>query len=246
MMRIAIRMDDIAPGMDWAKFGRFRALCDRYGVRPLIGVVPDNRDAGLEIDPPREDFFETVKELAHSGWSVAMHGCHHVYTTKSGGLFPLNRLSEFAGLPYERQEELIRRGREILEDRGIVTRLFMAPAHNYDRNTLKALKQNGFDRITDGFGTAPYLYEGITFYPISFRAKETLSSGKDGVSTLVVHTNTMTEEDFRRYGEEVFPRHRIISYSELLAEPAVKRPEILRAKEYAMAEIKRRLVQGRG
>ena len=121
MMRIAIRMDDIAPGMDWAKFGRFRALCDRYGVRPLIGVVPDNRDAGLEIDPPREDFFETVKELAHSGWSVAMHGCHHVYTSKSGGLFPLNHLSEFAGLSYEKQSELIRRGRQVLTANGIAT-----------------------------------------------------------------------------------------------------------------------------
>ena len=114
-------MDDIAPGMDWAKFGRFRALCDRYGVRPLIGVVPDNRDAGLEIDPPREDFFETVKELAHSGWSVAMHGCHHVYTSKSGGLFPLNHLSEFAGLSYEKQSELIRRGRQVLTANGIAT-----------------------------------------------------------------------------------------------------------------------------
>ena len=46
-MKIAIRMDDIAPGMDWEKFDRFRALCTRYNVKPLIGVVPEDANMTL-------------------------------------------------------------------------------------------------------------------------------------------------------------------------------------------------------
>ena len=31
-MKIAVRMDDIAPGMDWKKFADFKALLDEYGM----------------------------------------------------------------------------------------------------------------------------------------------------------------------------------------------------------------------
>ena len=48
-MKISIRMDDITPDMDWARFMRFKALCDQYNIKPLIGVVPDNNDAKLNI-----------------------------------------------------------------------------------------------------------------------------------------------------------------------------------------------------
>ncbi|MBO5623235.1 MAG: DUF2334 domain-containing protein, partial [Butyrivibrio sp.] len=42
-MNITIRMDDITPDMDWDKFLRFKSLLDEHGIKPLIGVVPDNR-----------------------------------------------------------------------------------------------------------------------------------------------------------------------------------------------------------
>ena len=48
-MKITIRMDDITPDMDWAKFLRFKELCDLYQVKPLIGVVPANQDTMLHI-----------------------------------------------------------------------------------------------------------------------------------------------------------------------------------------------------
>ena len=39
-----------------------------------------------------------------------MHGVNHIYTTKKGGLFPLNNFSEFAGLSYDEQYELLSYG----------------------------------------------------------------------------------------------------------------------------------------
>ena len=46
-MKITVRLDDITPDMDWERFLKFKALLDRYQVKPLIGVVPDNRDENL-------------------------------------------------------------------------------------------------------------------------------------------------------------------------------------------------------
>lgn len=240
-MKIAVRLDDIAPDMDWEKFDRFLKLMDQYHVKALLGVIPENRDRTVGIGEKKEDFFERMRELQARGYVIAMHGCYHLYTTEQGGLFPLNHLSEFAGLPFEKQTEMIRHGKEILEKEGIRTDIFMAPAHSYDADTLRALRENGFTGITDGFGKRPYRAFGLIFYPISDRRSKTLAGG-DGISTLVVHTNTLTEEEFRSY-EKIFREQDMMAYGEYMLEPAEKRGKLSAWKEYIMADIKRRLVQ---
>lgn len=247
-MKIAIRMDDITPDMNWAKFLRFKALCDQYQVRPLIGIVPANMDETLHIvepeDSPVKDFWNYIKELAHEGWCVAQHGVTHIYKTKKMGCFPLNRLSEFAGIAYEQQYEALRQGKAVLEKHNIKTDIFMAPAHSFDRNTIKALGKLGFCRLTDGFGDCPYTRWGMTFYPISHRQGSVLKKkGKKGCTTFVVHTNTMNDRDFERY-ERLFSdyRDRLVSYSELLKMKPQKRSLFGNGKEYIMAVTKFALV----
>ena len=105
-MKIAIRMDDITPDMDWGKFKRFKDLLDAHHITPLIGVVPRNKDEKLSINPAREDFWDYIKNLRDRGWVVAMHGYKHRYTTKDPGLFPIGGKSEFAGLPFDKQDEM--------------------------------------------------------------------------------------------------------------------------------------------
>lgn len=243
-MRIAIRMDDITPDMDWAKFLRFKELCDQYQIKPLIGVVPDNQDANLHIDEPAGDFWGYVRQLAEDGWCVAQHGVTHCYRTKKMGCFPLNRLSEFAGTGYENQYRALQRGKKILSDHGIRTDLFMAPAHSFDRDTVKALKKLGFCRMTDGFGDFPYTRWGMTFYPISYRQGSVLKNQKsDGFTTFVVHTNMMCDKDFARY-EQLFAdcRDRLVSYAELLQVKPRRRGVFGNMKEYVMAVVKFALV----
>ncbi len=240
-MKIAIRLDDITADMDWGKFTRFKSLMEAHGVLPLIGVVPDSEDPMLHIDDKKEDFWQYVQALEESGWTIAMHGVSHVYTTKKGGLFPLNHLSEFAGVPYGTQCEAIARGKKILEDHGILTDIFMAPAHSYDRNTLRALRQNGFTRMTDGFGDAPYRYEGMTFFPISSDRGRCLKDTSDRPTTFVVHTNTMSEADFAYY-EKVFAGQDMLPYREYLYYEAKERGALGHLKEWSMASAKRTLV----
>ena len=241
-MKIAVRLDDITSDMDWERFLRFKALLDEYQIKPLIGVVPDNQDDNLITKPKSDkapaDFWTDVKELQEEGWIVAMHGYRHIYATSKGGMFPLNNFSEFAGVSYEKQKQMLSEGKAILKANGIETDFFMAPAHSYDKNTLKALKETGFQKITDGFGDEPYLWKGLVFYPISFRLGSTMKK-KEGYSTMVIHTDTISEEEMQKY-ENYFKRKEVrwISYREYLNQPAVKKTIFGKSLEWLLAKGK--------
>lgn len=244
-MKIAVRLDDITPDMDWERFLAVKKLLDRCKIKPLIGVIPDNRDENIKGKETGEhpEFWSYMQELKSEGWVIAMHGFQHRYTTQKGGCFPLNAFSEFAGLPYEKQRSMLQMGKEILSQKGIETEIFMAPAHSYDKNTLRALKETGFAGLTDGFGSAPYLWKGLTFYPISFQLGRTLRK-KKGFSTMVLHAGTMTDEDLKRV-ENYFqmPGPEWISFSEYLKMAPKKRQLFARLWEFMLAKAKHLLVQ---
>ena len=202
-------MDDITPDMDWAKFLRFKELCDLYQVKPLIGVVPANQDTMLHIEKPRIDYWEYLHTLQSEGWCIAQHGCTHIYNTHKKGCFPLNALSEYAGNSYEEQYASLEKGQKILKGHQIDTDIFMAPAHSYDYNTLKALRELGFTKITDGFGRQPYQWQGLTFYPISFKQSNSLKQEK-GYTTSPVNRDKLSNysrkeqaSQFARIFEEI-------------------------------------------
>ena len=239
-MKITIRMDDITPDMDWDKFHTFKKILDKYHICPLIGVVPDNHDEMLSVNPPREDFWDYIKKLQQRGWSIAMHGYQHVYTTKKGGIFPLNSFSEFAGVPYEKQRAMLTDGQAMLKKRGIETDIFMPPAHSFDKKTIRVLKELGFSYITDGFGDMPFEREGIVFLPICERKSRDLTG--DGITTYVIHANTMEEQDFAYY-EKLFAENETVNYSHYFTLPCVKRNFGGNVKEYMMALCKQYLVK---
>lgn len=241
--KIAVRMDDITPDMNWENFHFFQKLFKEAKITPLLGIVPDNQDPKLSCEAPRDDFYEVMKELEQEGYCLAMHGFHHLYTTKSGGIFPLNNYSEFAGIPYEKQKEMLLLGKEKLKEHGIDTDIFMAPAHSYDKNTLRALRETGFTKITDGFGKQPYLDKGLIFFPISFLLSRSLKQ-KKGVTTLVLHANTVTEAEKERYAK-IFRDYgrNMISYSEYLKMEPAARGIWGRMAEYLLAKCKFILVR---
>ena len=243
-MKIAVRLDDITPDMNWQKFYVFKELLDRYNIKPLIGVVPDNKDKTLDYNELNEengpsDFWEYINSLKKEGWVVAMHGYQHIYTTKKSGFFPIYNLSEFAGVDYEKQLKMLSSGKELLCDKNIITDIFMAPGHTFDKNTLKVLKELGILRVTDGYGFCPYIYKGITFYPISFYTGMEIRKRK-GATSMVVHTNTITYEALSWY-ENFFKnpgRIEWISYQEYLRIPPRSRFVLGRTCEYILARMK--------
>lgn len=271
-MKIAVRIDDITPNMNHEKFLRMKKLLDSHGIKPLIGIVPDNMDPMLDfsdenaafvekvttnaagglaagvsdavVPADEEGFGKYIRSLKEDGWIIALHGLNHVYTTSSGGMFPLNRDSEFASLPYEEQYEMLSYGVQLLEDKyKITTDIFMAPSHSYDKNTLKVLKELGFSAVTDGFGNYPYEYNGLYFYPISYNRKSVIkNSKKDGYTTFVFHPNTMEDRDFEDL-EKLLDTCEFISYGDYMKVSAIHRNGLGRAAEYTKASFKRLLVK---
>lgn len=185
-----IRLDDITPDMDMNRFQKVKAILDRYQICPLIGVVPENQDTTLHKEDNREDFWHTIKELRRIGWKVAQHGTFHLYETDDSGLLGINPFSEYAGLPYQTQLQKLQLGKKILEDRGIVTDIFMAPGHTYDCNTLRALAECGFKVVTDGLYKKPYCENGLLFIPCRLRGYKK----PRGIDTICLHTNLMDEK----------------------------------------------------
>lgn len=245
-MKTAIRLDDITPDMDYTRFNRVREILKKAGIAPLAGVVPFNKDETLHFEEEHDDFVTLLSDLKLDGWCFALHGFNHVYTTKRCGLFPLNNFSEYAGVSYDTQLDMIKRGLIRLKELGITTELFMAPGHSYDNNTLRALRDCNITRMTDGFGSNPYTYKGITFYPIAKRRSDCVSD-KEGYTTLVLHTNIMSDDEIDALEKMITEkREHFIDYRKYMEITPIPRTFASSVVEYLQAKGKFILVRLRG
>jgi predicted deacetylase len=218
-MKITFRMDDITPTMHWANFESFVNLFNKYQLRPLLGIVPDNQDSKLNILPIHVDFWEKMRAFKAQGWSIAQHGYQHTYLTKNGGMLNLNAKSEFAGLSFIEQHQRILLGKQILERQGLATNIWMAPGHSYDINTLKALQELGFSYVTDGQSWRSYHQAGLKFIPCQMEQPRRLPFA---MITVCIHANTASQNYINRLDSFV-QRYRsiCINFCDMLIIPSV-------------------------
>lgn len=190
---LTFRLDDIAPGLNRINLDRLEALFDSFNIKPMIGVVPDCQDEHLIVQEcDEEDFWNNVLRLQDKGWPVALHGYHHVYSNENSGILDANPFSEFAGVDYHAQLEMITKGKEILEGHGLSVNYFMAPGHTFDENTLKALVANGIFRVTDGYAKKLYERDGVVFFPCKLSEPKEVSN----IDTVCIHLNNWEDKDF--------------------------------------------------
>lgn len=186
-IKILIRFDDICPTMNFEQFKCATDLLEKYNIKPLIGVIPDCCDPDLQIEAEREDFWDFVRGLEQKGYTIAMHGYQHIFTTNTRGIVVKRYVSEFAGHSLDEQVEKIRKGKEILFSHGINTDIFFAPAHSYDENTVKALSICGFKYMSDGKSSKPYVWHSVKCLPD--RAAGCPRIKGDGCYTAVFHAH---------------------------------------------------------
>ena len=43
-----LRFDDIAPNMNWRLFYKIKELLIKYKIKPILGVIPNNKDKELK------------------------------------------------------------------------------------------------------------------------------------------------------------------------------------------------------
>lgn len=189
-----VRFDDICPTMDYNQFQRAKTLMDKYGIKPLLGIIPENKDEDQMKCAEDPDFWAEMRDLQSRGWAMALHGCNHIYNNENPKTMVCGRKhSEFAGNDYITQYETIKRGKEILENHGINTDIFFAPAHTYDKITLKALAANGLKYNIDGLSSKPYKQCGIINIPCRYNGIPRKISGE--VVIAVNHSSEWSRED---------------------------------------------------
>lgn len=194
-----IRLDDACPTMDASKWGRMEDLLDNYGVKPMVGVIPHNEDPKQLIDSEDNGFWNKVNKWGEKGWTIALHGYNHCYSSNGGmkGINPMWSRSEFAGLSLEKQREKIREGVAIMKDAGVEPKYFFAPSHTFDDNTLVALKEESEIRIiSDTIGRYPYKKDGFLFIPQI--AGHCVKMPMSGIYTFCFHPNTMSDVSFQQ------------------------------------------------
>lgn len=162
-----IRLDDACPTMDRERWGRMERLLDQYGVKPMVGIVPDCKDENLMRNETDPHFWEKALAWQQKGWTIAMHGYDHCYISDMGmdGFNPMWPRSEFAGVSLEEQKRKVRMG-VIIGSHGLKPKYFFAPSHTFDENTLTALREESSIRmISDTIALKPYRRGDFTFYP---------------------------------------------------------------------------------
>ncbi len=215
-MKILIRFDDIAENMNWHLMSRCEKLFDKLDIKPVMGVIPDNKDKDLLIYPKKENFWNVVKNWQSKGWEIAMHGYNHIYDkdTEKKDFFKYGGKSEFFGHTLINQSNKIKKGLEIFEKNNIKIRTFFSPNHTYDLNTFEALKSSGINEVIDGYGLKPYIENNIKFIPQLFYKPIFLPFG---LQTTQIHLNYWGDKEFDKFYDLISKNYKkIISYDEAL------------------------------
>ena len=189
-----LRLDDASEYMNTEKWTRMEKLLDKYGIKPVFGIIPHNEDPQLIVYKKDPAFWDWARQKVADGWTPAMHGYSHCFETKEGGINPVNRYSEFAGVSYERQCEKIKNGYRILMEHEINPEIFFAPAHTFDENTLKALETETPIRvISDTIANDVYYEDPFYFIPQQSGSVRKLPFK---TVTFCYHPNVMEDNDY--------------------------------------------------
>ncbi|HXE12079.1 MAG TPA: DUF2334 domain-containing protein [Bryobacteraceae bacterium] len=208
-----LRFDDICATMKWSNWDLIEEILVGHGIKPIMAIVPDNRDSYLKVQPPNPDFWSRVRRWQSDGWALGMHGFQHTYVTRDPGLYSYQKASEFAGLPFEVQCDKLRRAAAILKEEGVDSNLWIAPGHSFDRTTVAALKAVGLTSISDGFSRYPYTDGGGMFWIPQQQLSENEMLGpphgqpakpkSNGVWTICLHPNAWSIGDIVRFKSRV-------------------------------------------
>ncbi len=199
--RYLLRFDDICPTMNWTVWEAIERDLVLHKVRPILAVVPDNRDPKLMCDPPVPDFWDRVRQWQKMGYAIALHGYQHLYVNHDPGLMKLTPNSEFTGLSYQEQKTKLKKALAIFAEQGVRADAWVAPSHSFDRTTLQVLAELGLMVISDGLWPWPHLDDDRLFWvPQQLWG---FSPKPAGVWTVCCHHNSWTETRIETFGRQL-------------------------------------------
>ena len=206
-VKFLLRFDDICPTMDWKLWREVETILVEEGIKPILAVIPDNQDESLHDAEPDSHFWDRVRAWQARGWTIGLHGYQHRYVTQDPGILGLRSYSEFAGLSLNEQQAKLAKAMEIFRREGLRPKVWVAPAHSFDTNTIQALANLGIRTISDGFAFYPHRdSQGMLWIPQQLGKLRPVPSG---VWTLCIHLQDKEYSDlanFRRIIRELRDR----------------------------------------
>ena len=200
------RLDDASPQMNVANWDRIEELLDAYDIKPIVGIIPDNRDP-LFGDGNYGEFWSRAAKWKEKGWTIAQHGLHHkIEKADTSHCFQkvVETDSEFVGKTVSEQKEMLKAGYDIMAGNGCEPTCFFAPCHTFDGATVDAVRELGlYDFISDGYSSHAFRKNGVVFIPSMFDAPHKLI----GVQTFISHPNFVTDEELEHF-ESFFRKHK--------------------------------------
>jgi len=213
-----VRLDDIAENMQWEFMDEAEKLFDKFKIKPVLGVIPNNNDPELLSYPKKNiDFWNKVRIWKEKGWEIGMHGNNHVYDSYCDKIDYLGHggNTEFCGQPFDNQLSKIKEGLKKFKEEKIPIRTFFAPNHTFDENTLSALKECGIFDVLDGYGIMPYKENKIRHIPQLFYKIIKLPFG---IQTIQIHLNYFKKNDFVEFAAFIEENtNKIITYDQAIS-----------------------------
>tara|TARA_B100000029_G_C17392477_1_gene893930 strand:- start:98 stop:862 length:765 start_codon:yes stop_codon:yes gene_type:complete len=215
---LLIRLDDIAENMNWKMMEQATKLFDKFNIKPVLGIIPNNKDPELLSYPKTNlNFWDQVKLWQSKGWEIAMHGNNHVYhkINSKNDYLSHGGNTEFCGQELSVQVKKISEGLDKFKQQNINVRTFFAPNHTFDQNTLFALEKCGIKNIIDGYGIMPYEENKMNFIPQLFYRNIALPYG---IQSTQIHLNNFNQESFINFEKFIEKnKKKIITYDQALS-----------------------------
>jgi predicted deacetylase len=186
-----LRFDDLCPTVSAKGWQRCEDLIRQFRLKPILAIVPENRDPELQCSPRDPVFWERMRVLEAAGAITGLHGFRHLCLNEGRSLVGFHRRTEFAGISSGKQRVWIHAGLRILRGYGLHPRIWVAPRHGFDRRTLHALRAEGISLLSDGLARMPFLRGGITWIPQQLWGP---AEKLQGIWTICLHPNTVGEE----------------------------------------------------
>ena len=196
-----LRLDDSCSTQKKENWDKIEAILDKLNIKPIVAVIPFNKDKNLLMDHEDHHFWEKVKNWERKGWEIALHGHSHNYhkVNKKDMILPFYDRSEFGGLDLKKQCELMRESYMHFLEKEINPNIWIAPSHTFDKNTLIALKKStNIKFVSDGIALEPFKFMDLLFLPQQlWEPKKKIL----GVWTICIHPNTMNKESLKNFQE---------------------------------------------
>ena len=201
--RYLIRLDDASEFSDLKKWKKIESILDNNNVKPIVAVIPKNEDKLISYSNSNKRFWELIRSWDKKGWAIAMHGYKHLFheVNRKSLIFPFYNRSEFGGLSVKSQKQIIKKSLKIFKSKKVLPTVWIAPAHSFDENTIKAIsEETSINIISDGIAFFPYFLSGFYFIPQQiWELKERLF----GIWTVCLHPDTMTENEILFFEKQI-------------------------------------------